>query len=146
MDLRSRSGQEVSVQMRLERCEQRSGRRFVIWVACVALLSASAAVAQGFAPVLTVGSGVEVAWLYRTEGLLLAVGEATYVGAGIAMARRAAVLEARGTLLRAFAQLHGAAGTSVSGAIRRQRLVSTEIDDDSVRVYVAALLVDIDLR
>ena len=97
-------------------------------------------------PVLTTGDGSAVAWLYRDDDLILAVGEAEVFDANSALARRAAVLDAQRHVIRATALLRGPTGGRLVGVIRNGRVVLIETEARRVRVYYVARLTDIEVR
>ena len=119
---------------------------FTSLLAAVLLCGMAMGQPEGAYPVLASADGSSIAWLYRDEGLVLAVGEADLSHANPALARRAATLDAQRHVIRATALLRGTGGSRLVGTIRHGRVVLVETEARIVRVFYLARLADIDVR
>jgi len=123
------------------------------WCAGVCLLAVAlsgVALAQPepvpYRPAWAESDGTVVAWFYPADGLLLAMGEAGASGANLALARRAAILDAQRHVIRAYAGMWGIGDDRLEGVIHQGRVALVETLPRTVRVFYAVRLTDIELR
>lgn len=121
--------------------------RVLVAIACVGWFAAGAASGQHEYQVIAVpGAETPVAWWYPDHGLVLALGVADVRGASVPLARRAAVVDAQETLVRAYATLHGWRHGPLAATIENMRVVAEEQGSNVVYVYLVARAVDIRLE
>jgi hypothetical protein len=119
-----------------------------LWLLAVALSSVASAQVEPvpYRPAWTESDGTVVAWFYPADGLLLAMGEAGASGANLALARRAAILDAQRHVIRAYAGMWGIGDDRLEGVIHQGRVALVETLPRTVRVFYAVRLTDIELR
>ena len=121
--------------------------RALMAIVLVAWFAAGVAHGQHEYQVIAVpGAETPVAWWYPDHGLVLALGVADVRGASVPLARRAAVINAQETLVRAYATLHGRGHGPLAATIDKMRVVAEEQGPNVVYVYLVARVVDIRLE
>ena len=120
-----------------------------VFVAVVVVAGSAWGAAQGqveYQVIAVPGAEMPVAWWYPDHGLVLALGVADVRGATVPLARRAAVIDAQETLVRAFATLHGWRHGPLAATIENMRVIAEEQASNVVYVYLVARATDIRLE
>lgn len=121
--------------------------RVLVVIACVVWFVAGVAYGQQEYQVIAVpGAEAPVAWWYPDHGLVLALGVAEVRGASVPLARRAAVIDAQETLVRAYATLQGWGHGPLAATIENMRVIAEERGSGVVYVFLVARAVDIRLE
>ena len=121
--------------------------RALMAIVCVACFAAGTAHGQHEYQVIAVpGAETPVAWWYPDHGLVLALGVADVRGASVPLARRAAVIDAQETLVRAYATLHGRRHGPLAATIENMRVIAEDRGPNVVYVYLVARAADIRLE